>query len=116
MRGNPSTNAAVARKMFAFGQQIRSFRKGKGLDQGEFGNMIGLGPKSRGSLSSIENGTRNLGFPKMVAIARALGFDLKLSYVPLSEMEIRASAKNKQPDKKAENGATASEEQTPSND
>jgi len=53
----------------AFGAKLHAARKAKGLTQKQLGDLAGL---HRSYLGDIEQGTRNLGFINLAALAKAL--------------------------------------------
>ena len=62
--------AIITKKLFWFGQQMSAYRKLKGWDQAE-----------------LENGNRSISFSSMVLLARVLGYDLGLTFTPISKTE-----------------------------
>ena len=80
--------AIITKKLFWFGQQMSAYRKLKGWDQAELGLRLGLsGDKGRANISRLENGKRSISFSSMVLLARVLGYDLGLTFTPISKTE-----------------------------
>ena len=80
--------AIITKKLFWFGPQMSAYRKLKGWDQAELGLRLGLsGDKGRANISRLENGKRSISFSSMVLLARVLGYDLGLTFTPISKTE-----------------------------
>lgn len=79
-----ATNAAIVKKMAQFGNWLREIRLSHKLTQAEFIEKLEPGSYP-GPLSKLEKGTRSISFARMIAYARACGYDLQLSFAPIKE-------------------------------
>jgi len=101
-----ATNAAIVKKLAQYGNWLREIRLSHKLTQAEFIEKLEPGAYP-GPLSKLEKGTRSISFPRMIAYARACGFDLQLSFAPLKDEqdqvlpEFRRIAVDKNPVKAA---------------
>jgi transcriptional regulator with XRE-family HTH domain len=120
---DPATKVAIAKKLYAFGRQIREARKKVGLTQKEYGERMGLCRNSAALVSNIESGRRSPTFAAMVSYARILGFDIEINFKLLEKGNIRNTktlsvgridTENKLPDD-ADLGLELEKEMTPVN-
>jgi transcriptional regulator with XRE-family HTH domain len=65
--------------LLEFGRDLREARRRARLTQAQVAERLG---QSQSYVSMVERGQRNLSFSAMLAFARAVGFDLTVSFRP----------------------------------
>lgn len=73
---------------------VDSFRKSRGLSQTKFGRALGLGPKSKGYVSRLENGRQPWTLQLALKAEQVSGGELKAAELCPEAAELLASQRN----------------------
>lgn len=88
-----SQQADFDRMLFDFGQEFRKWRVYNNYNQIEVAKMLGLeGKHSKGAISMIENGKRNITLPMILKAAAITGHKIELKWKPIAKNEERKEA------------------------